>query len=477
MKHYKEHYETINNLYHEAANLILKGEKLPYVEEILNTLLLNDPNSPILVFQLANVNMKKKHYPASEILFLKTIELNPDFIEVHMNLGCVYKEMQMLDKARECFKKVIDLAEKQERTDEDKSIYWQNYASTFVANGSPEEALKFIEKSIELNPKNDEAYWNRGLAYLELGDYEKGFKDYEYGVRISQTKNRNYSREITPFWDGTPGKTVVVYGEQGIGDELMFASMLPDIMKDCDVILDLHPRLADMFRNTYPNIPVFGTRKMSKIEWAQYYKVEAKVSIATLGKFYRKSLEDFPGIPYLKSIPSLVEKYKQKLSALSNRKKIGISWKGGSAMTGMDERKIKLKQLLPLLELDEQVDFISLQYHEDTPVHLKSLKENFGKTIHHWQDVMDDYDETAGLVSNLDYIISVPQSVVHLAGALGISTLQMCPKRAMWQMGPHGRNMPWYSCVENIWQEEPRVWDNVVLQAKEKLCSLLQNNI
>ncbi len=480
MKHYKEYYGHINDLYVEAVNLIHKKQKLSYVEEILNILLLNHPCCPLLLYQMGNLHLKKNQPAIAEVFYQKSLDLKPDFPECLTNIGVAYKDMQMIDKAREAFKKALDFVsgfDGKEICNIEKADYWHNYASTFAASGRPEEALPIANKAIEMNPEKPDTYWNRGLAYLELGNYEKGFEDYDKGARIQETKRRNYSLtdEPTPFWDGTPGKMVAVYGEQGIGDELMFASILPDLMKDCEVVLDMHPRLVDMFRNTYPNIPIFGTRKFSKLAWTRYYKIDAKVSVGTLGKFYRKKKEDFPGTPYLKPFSHLVEKYKQKLGSLSEKKKIGISWKGGTSQTNMNERKIKLKQLMPLLDI-EGVDFISLQYHEDSPIHLEKLKNESGKIIHHWQEVLDDYDETAGLIRNLDYIISVPQSVVHLAGAIGVPTLQLCPKKAMWQMGPYGENMPWYSCVENAWQKEVGDWEPVILQAKEKLCSLLQNN-
>ncbi len=477
MKHYKETYAPIDELYKEAVDHIVKGEKLTHAIDILNTLLQNDPHSFVLTFQLGNCYMKQKMYPLSEVFYLRALQLSPDFLECHMNLGCIYKEMQDIESARKHFKIAMDLFNETDRSNEEKSSYVHNYASVFTASGTPKEALKLIEQSLALDPNNQDSYWNRGLAYLELGDYERGFADYEKGKRINETKNRNYTRDITPFWDGTPGKMVSIYGEQGIGDELMFASMIPDIMKDCKVVLDLHPRLANLFRYNYPNVPIFGTRKMANPVWAKYYDIDNKLSIASLGKFYRKKLADFPGTPFLKSPPEMVDKYRKRLDAMGPKKKIGISWKGGSMSTNMDQRKIKLKQLLPLLELENEVDFISLQYHEDSPIHIESLKANFGKTIHHWQDVLDDYDETAGLVSALDYIISVPQSVVHLAGALGVQTLQLCPKKALWQMGPYGENMPWYSCVENVWQDDSCTWEPVIQQAKEKLCNLLQTSI
>lgn len=468
--------ETEKLLRH-AHELITSGNNLDEAEKILKEILNNYPENLNALFQLASVTGRQGYHGASLALFKYVLSIAPDTMEAVNNIGFVYKQLGMHQEAIEAFTKAIEMAKANGNKKEDLAYYYGNLGSMYLGNGTPQKALEIITQALELNPLDKMALWNRSLAYLEVGDYVAGFRDYDYGDRLDRTRDRDYGVKDLPYWDGTKGKTVVVYGEQGIGDELMFATILPDLMKECNVILDMHPRLADMFRYIYPNIPIFGTRKVPNAEglpWSKFYPIDAKVSIATLAKFYRKKKEDFPGTPYLFVPPHLIGKYADKLNSLSPKKKIGISWKGGTVATCSENRKIKLKQLLPLLELDDQVDFISLQYHKDSKTYLDKLQEETGKVIHHWQDVMDDYDETAGLVSNLDYIISVPQSVVHLAGAMGKATLQLCPKKGLWQMGPYGENMPWYSCVENIWQDESQEWEPVILKAKEKLCNLLQ---
>ncbi len=126
---------------------------------------------------------------------------------------------------------------------------------------------------------------------------------------------------------------------------------------------------------------------------------------------------------------------------------------------------------MPLFGLD--CDFISLQYHNNARAEVDIFHESLGyEVITHWQDVVDDYDLTAGLLTQLDYVVSVPQSVVHLAGSLGVATLQLCPKSALWQMGVYKQNAPWYKCVKNIWQEVDGKWadviDKLVLELKSK---------
>jgi tetratricopeptide (TPR) repeat protein len=476
---------THNELFNKAQGLLLKGEDLPTAEGIFNALFnksLHDQKNTInLIFQLASLHMRKQNYALAYILFEAVLARDPNILEAVSNKAYVLREMHMRSEARKEFEYLDKmLATASYLKDEDKALYLLNIGSIYIASGTPQKAKEYLSQAISIAKEGDDnsnrAKWNRALANLELGNFEEGFAEYEFGARQEDTQNR-YNK--LPFWDGTAGKTVVVYGEQGIGDEIMFASIIPDLMKDCKVILDAHPRLQKMFQDNF-NIPVYGTRKRDETYWMFHHKLDAKVQIGTLGKFYRKKEEDFPKTPYLKADPKLVEKYREKLRAMGPNKKVGISWKGGTENTNSTARKIKLDMLLPLLKM-EGIDFISLQYHEGTEHIVKKFEEQNGVSLNHWSDTLQDYDETAGLVTNLDIVISVPQSVVHLCGALGVRTIQLCPIKAMWQMGVYGKNMPWYESVENIWQQSDGDWGVVIENAKEKLkerlWSLSQINI
>ena len=251
----------------------------------------------------------------------------------------------------------------------------------------------------------------------------------------------------------------------------MFASILPDIIKNNTIILDCHSRLMDLFRNSFPEITVYATRKALCVDWAKNHKIDSKLAIGSLAKFFRKDKKDFPGTPYLKADPILIKKMKSRLEALSSRPKIGLSWKGGIGITNKAHRTIPLNTFKPLFDFD--VDFVSLQYHCNAQHEADVFNEANGKTIiNHWQDVVEDYDLTAALISNLDLIISVPQSVVHLAGSLGIKTYQICPVKALWQMGVYGEDAPWYKCVKNYWQLIDGRWEdpinNIFLQLESE---------
>lgn len=469
----------------QAKAWLDSGENLDqassYFNKIYNATLDGHDKPTNYIFYLACVNMKQNNNAMAILLFKEAIQLNEDFIEAINNLGFVYKNVGRFDLAKECFEKVITLMDKMGDVipAKDKADYWTNLGSLYTGNGTPDIALEHFTKASAVSDHNNYNKWNRSLAYLELGDYEKGFADFEFGDRVLKSNARTYGRESLPEWDGTPGQSIVIFGEQGIGDELMFASMLPDVLKDCRVILDVHPRLADLFRLNFPKVPVYGTRKetCALIGWSRYHDIDAKIAMGSLGKFYRKDEADFPKTPYLFANPLLVQKYATLLNEMGNKPKVGISWKGGTVSTGKNERCIPLSALLPIFKLSKEVDFISLQYHPTIGEEVRTFEWASDITLNHWQDTLDDYDETAGLVSNLDLIITVPQSVVHLAGALGTAVWQLTPKKALWQMGPYGQDMPWYGSTKNFWQKDAGDWTPVIENVRMELCNLLQMNI
>lgn len=474
-------YVNLKELSFEAFSHIEKHE-FQQAENKLSYLLNIYPNDPVLIYYLGCLFLESKRYGMAIVAYERCLTLSPDFDECLNNMSTAYRQCGDIETCIKYFRKAIEIARTPEYkarfkepslADRNLSDYLGNLGSCFIARGQPNHAMQYFDEALKLNPGSQNVLWNQGLAYLELGDYEKGFIGYDCGERVSPEKERSYhgGAASTPWWPGRGTKTktgdkptVVVYGEQGIGDEIMFASIIPDMMKEANVILECHPRLMDIFRQTWPELTIYGTRKAIEVNWAKNEKIDYKIAIGSLAKHFRKKKEDFPGTPFLKANPKLVEKMREKCNMLDNNRrkpKIGISWKGGIGITNKAPRCIPLETLQQLTHFD--ADFISLQYHNNAQHEVDVFNEQIGATvIHHWQDVVDDYDLTAALLMNLNLVISVPQSVVHLAGALGVQTIQMCPVEALWQMGPYKENMPWYNSVQNFWQLEKGNWGQVV---------------
>lgn len=445
----------------DQAVIDIKADQLDQAEVKFNYLLDGQPNHPDIWFYVATCFMKRGYMAVAELLFLKVLEMDPNSVASCNNLGNLRKTVNDQRGAEKYFLKAIELFPKGGDMTE-LSIMWSNLGTTFVVNGTPEKAIRYCRKALELDINNQYAHWNLSLSLLENAEWKEGWKEYEHGFAHKKRISKEYN-EI-PIWDGDQGQTVIVYGEQGMGDELMYMSMLDELSKECNIIYDCHPRLADIARNSF-DFPVYGTRKVKDVQWK--HNADAKIAIGSLGGRYRNRNKDFPGTPYLKADVDLTEQIKKRLDALGDKPKIGLSWKGGYKLTRKDLRSMTVDQLGPIIEQD--ATFISLQYTLDAD------KEAAAAGIVHWQECVDSYDHTAALVSNLDLVISVCTSVIYLSGALGVPCWVMTPSKPAWRYLVKGP-MPWFNSVR-LFRQQNENWDSVIKQIKGELCRLLAKNI
>ena len=274
---------------------------------------------------------------------------------------------------------------------------------------------------------------------------------------------------------------VVVYGEQGIGDEIMFASCLPDLLRDCkSVVFDCHKKLHSLFATSFPDIDIYPTREDELITWPTLpdgtprYQFDARVAIGSIPAFYRPNLESFPGTPYIKPDVAKEAEWAVRLSKLSDRPKIGISWIGGHKRTRIEVRSTPLETYLPILQ--QNADFISLQY---TPCEdeLAAFEKKHGIKIHHFPEAVysPSYADTAALVANLDLVITVCTSVVHLAGAMGVPTYVLTPSRPAWRYRLDLEHMPWYGRSVTLFRQSPSTtdWTPAIAEVSEALQTLI----
>lgn len=427
---------------------------------ILDSLLSDKIDEVSAFYLLGNYFVQKTQFAIAEQFFLLADKNRPNNAAIINGLGCVAMELCRHEEAIELFKRSLKL--------QDDPIIYNNLATCLVHLGKIEEGLEWAKKAVKGEPDNEETKQNLAQCLLGLGRYKEGFQLYDSRLLLPDRKERYYTKDHSDkYWDGTKGKTIVVHGEQGLGDEIMFASMLPDVMRDCDVIYDCNSRLLNIMRDSFPDIPIYGTKQQNgDVEWYGNHEVDAKISIGSLAKFYRSSLTDFPQTPYLKADPKIVARYCERLA--TSRPKIGISWYGGAKRTSQSYRFNPLHNWIDILKMD--ADFYSLQYNKEAGEKIAKFNAEHGTNIIHWQDTVDDYDETAGLLMNLDLVISAQQSVVHLAGALGVPCWRLCAVQSMWTDGVYGKDAPWYGSVKNYWQPTAGDWVSVMKKVKEDLC-------
>lgn len=418
------------------------------------------------IFQLSACYHQKKQHGVAAALLLAAIDLvrkkgeklNARYL---INLGAAYKMTLKFKEAVEIWNEALPLAD----NDIDRAQILCNIGGGLLNLGDFEAALDYFEHSAAVRPDDPEIKYNRGYAELALGQWEQGWADYELGFKTGSRRERAYPG--LKQWDGSPGKTVIVYGEQGIGDEILFASMIPDLIRDCKrVIFDCHPRLVELMRRSFPELTIYGTRKQQQnITWLDDEEADGYISISQLGRLYRKNAQDFPGTPFLKA------KADPNLIVGQSRPRIGISWVGGSKETNGHLRSIALDKWMPILRAVD-ADFYSLQYTPDAARQVCELEEKTGLVVKHWPGWVEckDYDKTATFVASMDLVITVCTSIYHLAGAIGKPVWVLTPSRPAWRYTPP--NEAWYRNTAQFYRQQGDDWAAVIQAVAKDLANV-----
>ena len=423
---------TVDNLWERAVALHL-AKDFAAAEAAYDQLLTQNHANPGLLATLGTLYLETGRTGLAIALLQASMKYGKRQSDVLSNLGVAYRNAGLPDKARACLEESV----KGDVSPQGLA----NYAGMFIESADQEKAVKACEKALAADPELPIAHWNLGLMQLSQGKWETAWDEHEWGLK---TNGMRVNRELggVPEWDGTPGKRIIIYGEQGIGDEIMFASMLPDVLKDNEVILECHERLVTLFQKAFPEVTVYGTREQQCPEWLANETADCRMAIGSLGKFYRRSAESFPGTPYLKAEPV----------ASGEKFRVGISWTGGYKQGRIVKRSVPLSWWKPILNIPN-VEFVSLQY-TDCAEELEMVNALGPYDIKTDEAVRaHDYYETARLVQSCDLVISVCTSVIHLAGALGVPCWVMTPKNPAWRYGNSGR-MNWYRSVRLYRQPE-----------------------
>lgn len=391
----------------------------------------------------AHIMTDAERFGIAQVFLKRASQLEPDVSMIWNNLGLCYQEGSDKQQGETYFYRALKL-------EPDSALAHCNLGQLYNSLAQPTKALRHLNIAVENDPALAEAYYNRSLANVALGKYKDGWAEYDAVLGSGKVRKERVFGMV-PRWNGVEGKTIIAYGEQGIGDEIAFSSCIPDLTKNNKVILECNPRLYGLFKRSF-GLETHGTRFKDMIPWltdqktGAVRKVDGAVAFGSLPQYYRNDVNDFPGTPYLVADPEKRLQWRALLDAISPKMKVGITWTGGNKNTGKARRSVELDDLLPILRQD--ATFISLQYM-DSP-EILALQRDHGITVHHWRHAVqtDDYDDTAALVAELDLVISVTTAVIHLCGALGQKCWVMTPKEPRWFYGITGTTMPWYESVK-----------------------------
>lgn len=345
---------------------------------------------------------------------------------------------------------------------------------TYAALHQPEAALRSFDQAIAREPNLALAVFRRSIVRLLLRDFSGGWDDYEARLNVSV-----FVAASMAFYQPVMGRVarrmaredvaranILLLGEQGLGDQVMFASMIPDLAATATrltCVCDL--RLARLFSASFEGVSFQGLGNPPVLAVPPDATL---LAMGSLGRLYRRGEADFPGTPYLRASPAVIEAWAARLGPRPKGLRIGLSWRGGVPSTGRSQRSLGLAQLAPVLDLPD-CEFVSLQYG-DVATELAALNAGRGVPVRAFDPAeTHDFEDLAGLIANLDVVVSVQTAAVHLAGAMGTDCLTLLPHNPEWRYTASGSAMPWYQSVELYRQPEPGAWEPVVREVAQAL--------
>ena len=451
--------KTWNNM----GILLQTRRDYPKAEQALRKGLSLLPNNPSTLNNLAGVLHKQDCYPEAIELLKQALQLQANYQQAWSNLAAAYTMNYQYKEAEQAILQAIEL-------NKDDAASWSNYGKLKHELGEFTEANNCYKRSLELSPDNYETVWHKSLTSLINGDYETGWSEYMAGL---STGDRDPLILNAPIWKNEPltNKTLFVAAEQGLGDEIMFATCLPDLQETSgNVIYECDPRLRPLFQRSFPLIEFIQRTADSN----RNTKTDYQIPSGSIPSFFRKNEDEFPNRQhFLIADTDRIKYWKSRYDALGGGLKIGISWRGGTRVDPL-KRSIPLESWRPILETPH-CHFIDVQYG-DTQVERNTVQNNFGIPIQRFNecDPILEQDDFAAQLCALDLVISVSNATVHLSGALGLPTWSLLPFVPSWRWGAQGNNTSWYPSIALYRQEKMNDWQSVIKNVSVQLSAKLE---
>jgi tetratricopeptide (TPR) repeat protein len=448
-----------------AARLAWDRKEWGSVWKFANQALNDEPDRPEALYLLGCALREIGHIGLAVTAFRRALALKPDHLNLWMHFAATLHDLNQWEEARDAYLMILKQVPQE-------AMAMANIASGYVQQGRPREALEWAEKALAIHPTSHVGHIARAFANLGLGRWRAGWEDaeYLYGHHLPERIYGGPGNE-EPAWDGSPGKTVVVQMDQGLGDHIMFAQCLIEAIRDCkQVIVECERRMEHFWRRNFPEVIVYPTLGEVELEWPQQHAIDAHVHVSWLGRFYRNSDAAFPRRAYITAKPELVAGWREKLAALP-RPWVGLAWQGGLQRSSKHLRSFKLAELQPIMRFAGTL--IDLSYHD-------SCKEVAQWNIDHDEHqviqphiVTSDYENTVALAAALDEVVTCTTTLAHVCGALGRHAYVLVPQAPQWRyQHPAGDGLWWYpeNSVEMVRQAPGEIgWSHAIARLARKM--------
>jgi Tfp pilus assembly protein PilF len=406
---------------------------------------------------LGNIRQAQDQRDQAVACYERALALKPDYAEAHGNLGNALQVQGKLDQAVACYERALAL-----KPDYAKAHH--NLGCVLYSLGKLDEALARQRRAQALQPGYSQARFSESLAQLSKGDFGAGWRNYESRWQTPEhnTPMRTYPQ---PLWTGEKlaSGRLLIWGEQGVGDEIMFAGLIPDVIRTGNrCTLDCDARLKPLFVRSFPGVGVVSGNPDPNIA--------AHLPSGSLPGLFRAADTGFAATtsPYLIADPVERERFRARYA--DGRRLAGLAWHTNNRKTGRD-RSIDLPLLAPLLARPD-IRWVSLQYGDHDALERQAAAAKAPILIDRSVHQLSDIDMFAAQIAAMDLVITIDNSTAHLAAALGVPVWLLLPYAPDWRWLQAREDSPWYPSMRLFRQPKPGDWESVL----QSVCASLPKN-
>jgi polysaccharide pyruvyl transferase WcaK-like protein/tetratricopeptide (TPR) repeat protein len=340
---------------------------------------------------------------------------------------------------------------------------WRQLGDAYRADGAFAEAQAAYDTALNFAPNGDGIRWQKAMAWLAAGDFTHGWAAHEFRPAARPPNRPAFAM---PEWGEEPlrDKRILVYGEQGLGDEIMFSSCIPNLAAAASrVVLLCNPRLAPLFARAFPEVEICGERRLEGPPPNLDGAADLAVLAGSLPRVFRAEEAAFAGgAAFLQADPVKLARWQTRFAPYGDALRVGISWRGGLGALVRERRALPVAGLARLLRT-RNIVVVNLQYG-DCSEELRLFGAEHELTVLEWSDSdpTADIDDFAAKMAALDLVISADNTTVHLGGALGVETWVALPAVADWRWMTSRDDTPWYGSLKLFRQAQPGDWSPVM---------------
>ena len=451
-------YDTISiEVIYSYCNNLIKFNKEQEAISFLKKCELQNPKDEQVKILIGLAYFKIKDFNLSKNFFLKVLKLNSANDEAHTMLGNCFEKLGDLGQAKSCYDKSLSINPNNTET-------INNLAALSFINGDIHNSEKLYNLSLTKNKNNSNTRYFLSLCQLTQSNYTEGWLNFDYRWLANEYNSIKLKSHLPKFKFNTHKKNLLLWGEQGVGDQILFMRFLKDIQFHVDnLFINIDKRLHPIIKRSFPEIIFFNKDTSTYLD--------CQLSFGDLAGLFVKDNSYFSNNQhhYISSDPVIKKKLKVSIKS-KNKFLCGISWISKTDEIGIN-KSITLEILKPFLNI-ENIEFIDLQY-SDTSFERSNFYNKNNIKIKKIENIdnFNDLNGLSSLIDMCDFVVTISNTNAHIAGSLGKKTFLLLPKgkgRLWYWVSKKGRSI-WYPNTEIVEQEEVGNWQSVIKRLQKKV--------